>query len=589
MRKGSPSFLRNFLFLLISFLFSFLIVERTTFLELFFTDAKFYVSSIIDQTEERSENIVLILMDTYSERSLKVPAGSKWRQFHPQLIDILKRSGASLIVFDMEFFGEEEQWDAQLVEGFTEAGNVIAGESYQYENIPIVRESLLDIGSLLLKAYRNIPRWVNIVPGEKEIPALSVVVSRTYLDRKEELDTSTFLPAVLMEEEGDSAGFWINFKKKIDYFPVFSYVDVYSSGHDRINDHNKTPLSIFKNKIVLIGLNIAMTDRYAFPHTLGSKYPGVYGQAYAIETILQEKPLNDVPIWFDSGFLFIVLLLIILILYTRNVGLRILLIVMVLIAAFSAELVVFTRINLLLNYSSVVICSFLFLAVYWIYRRVVLMTRLKMAVGFDPHYIDTFRQERRKTGGHVQKDVCVLTADIRDYTKFVSENDAIIVAEIMRDFFAAMERIITTHGGYINKYVGDEIIAIYGFPLNPKLKEVRSVRAALSMLKELDVLKGFWQDRELPLIKGIGIGIDTGPLTFTEVGGKAKSQFDVIGDCVNGAARLQEYTKFFEKSLLLTEEVVQELHNEEILRDMFQLLDTVNIRGQGERRIYCTR
>jgi class 3 adenylate cyclase len=73
------------------------------------------------------------------------------------------------------------------------------------------------------------------------------------------------------------------------------------------------------------------------------------------------------------------------------------------------------------------------------------------------------------------------------------------------------------------------------------------------------------------------------------VGGKAKSQFDVIGDCVNGAARLQEYTKFFEKSLLLTEEVVQELHDEEILRDMFQLLDTVNIRGQGERRIYCTR
>ena len=239
MRKGSPSFLRNFLFLLISFLFSFLIVGSTTFLELFFTDAKFYLSSIIDKTEERSENTVLVLMDTYSEGALKVPAGSKWRQFHPQLIDILNRSGASLIVFDMEFFGEEEQWDAQLVESFTEAGNVIAGESYQYENVPIVRESLLDIGSLLLKAYRNIPRWVNIVPGEKGTPALSVVVSRTYLDRKEELDTSTFLPAVLMGEEGDSAGFWINFKKKIDYFPVFSYVDVYSADRDRINDQKK--------------------------------------------------------------------------------------------------------------------------------------------------------------------------------------------------------------------------------------------------------------------------------------------------------------------------------------------------------------
>ena len=217
-----------------------------------------------------------------------------------------------------------------------------------------------------------------------------------------------------------------------------------------------------------------MTDRYAIPHTLGSKYPGVYGHAYAIETILQENPVYDAPIWFDSGFLFIVLLLIILILYVRNVGLRILLIVMVLIAAFSGELALFMRSNLLLNYSSVVICSFMLLAVYWIYRRVVLITRLKMAVGFDPHYIDTFRQERRKTGGLVQKNVCVLTADIRDYTKFVSENDATVVVEIMRDYFAAMERIITTHGGYINKYVGDEIMCFWGAPMPQEDHALRS-------------------------------------------------------------------------------------------------------------------
>jgi adenylate cyclase len=149
-----------------------------------------------------------------------------------------------------------------------------------------------------------------------------------------------------------------------------------------------------------------------------------------------------------------------------------------------------------------------------------------------------------------------------------------------------MERCITSRGGYINKYVGDEIIAVFGFPLAAEECTERAARAAIAMQDDLSRLRASWKERGLPHIERIGIGIDKGAVVFAEVGGRTKSQFDIIGDCINGASRIEHLTKELHRILLISEEAYDALENDDSLSGSFELVKSVVVRGQGERKIF---
>ena len=84
----------------------------------------------------------------------------------------------------------------------------------------------------------------------------------------------------------------------------------------------------------------------------------------------------------------------------------------------------------------------------------------------------------------------------------------------------------------------------------------------------------------------MGIGIDMGYVTFAEVGGVMKSQFDIIGNCVNGAARIQSLTKEIGKHVLLSKELVLGL-GDLPLKGKLIPVGTFAIRGQGRRTVYA--
>ena len=73
-----------------------------------------------------------------------------------------------------------------------------------------------------------------------------------------------------------------------------------------------------------------------------------------------------------------------------------------------------------------------------------------------------------------------------------------MVQRVMSEYMAAMEGVVDCYGGYVNKYVGDEIVAVFGFPRNEKDTVNRAVRAALAMLEKLDRLKEKWVAEGLP-------------------------------------------------------------------------------------------
>jgi len=106
------------------------------------------------------------------------------------------------------------------------------------------------------------------------------------------------------------------------------------------------------------------------------------------------------------------------------------------------------------------------------------------------------------------------------------------------------------------------------------------------MLQALDGLRRSWAERGLPAIQRIGIGLDRGPATFAEVGGRTKSQFDIIGNCINGAARLQTLTKTLGTPLVISEETHRALAAPPRLQSAFARIGKTAVRGQGSRTLY---
>jgi class 3 adenylate cyclase/CHASE2 domain-containing sensor protein len=556
-----------------------LVFRGENFLERFFVDLRFSIASSL-RSQETSEQIAVILMDRASEAALKVPQGPRWRQFHPDLVATLNQAGAALVVFDAMFIDEEKDLDPTLAAAFSRAGNVVAGEDASRPTIPRLRPSFLALGHLRIKTMGGVPRYVFLrASGGTDLQPLAMVAAEQFGKGAGSAAPRTPFPR--------SPGFWVNFGERVEYFPSFSYVDVLRAEKGRIKDTENTPVSVFTKKIVFIGLDDpASGDRFAFPNTIGRRYPGVFGQAFATDTIIRGRAVTRSSRWVDAGVALLFLAALILVLEIRSRSARTALLAVLPIGGFVACFLLLFSSSLWLGYAPLFAAFWAALLLHWIGSRMSLAASLRRAVGFDPMLIEAFRRESERVGGLIRKDVAILIADVRNYTSYVSRTDPSVVSRVMTEYMAAMERRITAQGGYVNKYIGDEIVAVFGFPLSAEQSTQRAVRAALGMLEELGGLIAEWKERGFVPFDRIGIGIDAGCVVFAEVGGKTKSQFDIIGDCINGASRIEQLTKDFRRDIIISEEAYRALENDDTLSGSFESLKSVAIRGQGERRIF---
>jgi adenylate cyclase len=137
----------------------------------------------------------------------------------------------------------------------------------------------------------------------------------------------------------------------------------------------------------------------------------------------------------------------------------------------------------------------------------------------------------------------ILFSDIRDFTGVSEALPASNLIDMLNRYFDKMSALIVDHGGLVNKFGGDSILAIFGSPLNPNPDHAaRAVRTALSMTKELAKFNREQASAWLPEIM-IGVGIATGDVVAGNVGSARKLEYTIIGDAVNVASRLQAMTK----------------------------------------------
>ncbi len=127
-----------------------------------------------------------------------------------------------------------------------------------------------------------------------------------------------------------------------------------------------------------------------------------------------------------------------------------------------------------------------------------------------------------------------LIADIRGFTAFSDIREPEAVVEALNEYFEIATRTIIHYGGYIDKFIGDAVLAVFGVPVYRRNHLERALRAALDLQAELKKANGGGN----VLLGAVGISIDTGEVVAGNIGTQEKMEYTVIGDSVNSASRL---------------------------------------------------
>jgi class 3 adenylate cyclase len=152
----------------------------------------------------------------------------------------------------------------------------------------------------------------------------------------------------------------------------------------------------------------------------------------------------------------------------------------------------------------------------------------------------------------VQRDVTVLFADIRGFTRLSEGLEPSDVVALLNDVFQLVSDCILKRGGTIDKFIGDSVMAYFGAPVPSGDHPVAAVNAAVDIARAVDLRNARLAQGEHPV--GVGMGIHTGPVVVGNIGSDRRTDFTAIGDSVNVAARLEKLARPGE---ILVSEAVQ--------------------------------
>ncbi len=179
-----------------------------------------------------------------------------------------------------------------------------------------------------------------------------------------------------------------------------------------------------------------------------------------------------------------------------------------------------------------------------------------------------------------RRRVSILFADLKGFTQMSEKLDhefvQITIDKIMRVF----TQVIKNHGGYVDKYSGDEIMALFGAKVASEVDTERAIRAGLHMLENLNKFNQYMKSqkeyRAIDKPLAIRIGINTGLVTTGKIGEGREGDFTVYGDAVNLASRLQSNAPV--NSIMVPENI------EEMLKDQFEYTDmgSIMVKGKSE-------
>ncbi len=173
-----------------------------------------------------------------------------------------------------------------------------------------------------------------------------------------------------------------------------------------------------------------------------------------------------------------------------------------------------------------------------------------------------------------KKEVTVFFSDIRGFTPLAEQMPPEELGQFLNRYLTVISDIIMTHGGMVDKYIGDAVMAVWGIPVEDEAHASRAVSAAIDIRQALASFNLEQASRDLDLVTGIGI--NTGPVLAGNFGSQNRFDYTVVGDHVNLASRLEALNKTYGVDIIVSEYTLAHI------RDKFfsRCIDTVMVKGK---------
>ncbi|MCB1191965.1 MAG: hypothetical protein KDK90_16080 [Leptospiraceae bacterium] len=192
---------------------------------------------------------------------------------------------------------------------------------------------------------------------------------------------------------------------------------------------------------------------------------------------------------------------------------------------------------------------------------------------------------RVKLGGDYF-EATIMFSDIRDFTSMSEKMPPEEVLRFLNSYMERMIDVIVKHGGIIDKFMGDGILATFGVPVRSNVHSQQALLAALDMKKALADLNQNRGKTGLPPIR-IGIGLHSGLVIAGNIGNSHKTEYTIIGDTVNLASRIEGLTKEYNSSILISGSTFSLLPDEFKDTLVMDVISEVSVRGKSDTvRLY---
>ena len=172
------------------------------------------------------------------------------------------------------------------------------------------------------------------------------------------------------------------------------------------------------------------------------------------------------------------------------------------------------------------------------------------------------------------RELTVMFADVRDFTSISEAMQPKDLSHLMNEYLTPMTRVIHTHRGTIDKYMGDAIMAFWGAPLHYPDHAKYAVETALEMTRTLVELNKVFKAKSWPELR-IGVGLTTGVMSVGDMGSEFRRAYTVMGDAVNLSSRLEGLTKEYKVPIICSE-----MTRDAVPDYVYFELDRVRVKGK---------
>jgi len=532
---------------------------------------------------ESRRPITLVGLDEASSKAIGIQQPFP-RGLHAQLLEKLNEAGAMVVAFDMLFAEpsrEGEGDDAAFARAIAKAGNVVVVADRTYQETPHGRLFVRVEPIPALRAAGAASGFADVDFDSdlavRKIPQGDDVFWRVIIRRAAER-----MPELLNAPQPDRDAM-IRYAGRDHTFPFIPYYQVLDG----------LPKGSLQNNIVIVGKELrasvdqgsAQGDLFYTPFTASTGWlmPGAEIHANILESVLRGDTLAP------ASTLARLLLLVASVAAAAGLMMRwrpvvSALAAVALVAVLGAlDWALFVHANLwmpVLSSMSAVIATYLvFGAMVFVaeqYRKNEMRRAFSLYVSREVVDHVLAHPERLSLGGE-RREVTMFFTDLEGFTPLTERLGAEQVARILNMHFSRATAIIKRHGGTVNRFIGDAIMAMWGAPVDDPRQAVNAVRAAVEVQRDLEELRKDLLRQGLPEIR-MRVGIHTCTAVVGNLGSEDRFDYTAIGDGVNLAARLEGVNKLYGTGILASGETFAKVAGEVALRPV----DRVIVKGKSE-------